>query len=365
LLYKRLSHEIMYSILATIPPLPAHLLPLLLGIILLVALVFVVRNLLGWRHLVAAGTPNAGGVSTTPVGKIPAPDGRADYLAALTRSLTPLAVAAVVSFALFVWSRNDIKLHSYGLLLIIGFVAATWSACLEAQRRGYDPNVILDLALPLLAASVVLCRGLYIVLNPEQFHSFAEMVRLWDGGMSFHGSLIAAVLVVAYFARRYGLRFGELADVIAPSVFLGYAIGRIGCFLNGCCYGAVCDLPWAMQFPNEHDRHLLTPPSHPAQLYSSLMALGLFFVMQRARLSPRFNRFPGQLTLLFFALYAVERFVMEVFRAGATAEIVFGTAWLTQAQVASIVGLMVIAALWKMLSRRAGMTGNRPLSANH
>jgi phosphatidylglycerol:prolipoprotein diacylglycerol transferase len=355
----------MYSILATIPPLPAHLLPLLLGIILLVALGFVVRNLLGWRQLVTATGASGKAVATASVGKTPDLNARADLMTAVTKLLTPLAVAAVVSLALFVWSRNDIKLHSYGLLLIIGFVAATWSACLEAQRRGYDPNVVLDLALPLLAASVVLCRVLYIVLHPDQFHSVAEMVRLWDGGMSFHGSLVAAVLVIAYFAHRYGLSFGELADVIAPSVFLGYAIGRIGCFLNGCCYGAVCDLPWAMQFPNEHNRHMLTPPSHPAQLYSSLMALGLFFVMQRAKLLPRFNRFPGQLTLLFFALYAVERFVMEIFRAGATAETVFGTTWLTQAQVASIVGLMVIGALWKMLSKRSTLTGNRRLRTNH
>jgi phosphatidylglycerol---prolipoprotein diacylglyceryl transferase len=351
----------MYSILATIPPLPAHLLPPLLGVVFLVALVFVARNLLGWRRLVAVGETSA---PLPPA----ASDARADRLAALARSLTPLAAAAIVSVALLVWSRNEIKLHSYGLFLIIGFVAAVWSTCLEAQRRGYDPNVVLDLALPLLAVSVVLCRALYIVLNPEQFHSVAEMVRLWDGGLSFHGSLIAAVLVIAYFARRYGLRFVELADVIAPSVFLGYAIGRIGCLLNGCCYGAVCDLPWAMRFPDEHNRHLITPPSHPAQLYSSLMALGLFFLMQRAKVLSRFNRFSGQLTLLFFALYAVERFVMEIFRAGATAETVFGTTWLTQAQVASIVGLVVIAALWKTLSRRSGgstLTGNHPLTSNH
>jgi phosphatidylglycerol---prolipoprotein diacylglyceryl transferase len=358
----------MYSILATIPQLPAHLLPLLSGITLLVALAFVVRNLLQWRQLVAIEGAPAEGIPTSAVGQTSAPDPRADQLAALTRSLTPLGVAAVVSVALLVWSRNDIKLHSYGLFLIIGFVAATWSACLEAQRRGYDPNAVLDLALPLLAVSVVLCRVLYIVLHFDQFHSVAEMVRLWDGGLSFHGSLIAAVLVIAYFARRYGLSFGALADVIAPSVFLGYAIGRIGCLLNGCCYGAVCDLPWAMQFPDEHNRHLITPPSHPAQLYSSLMAFGLFFLMQRAKLVPRFNRFPGQLTLLFFALYAVERFVMEIFRAGATAETVFGTTWLTQAQVASLAGLVVVAALWEMLSRRArhsAVAGNRPLTSNH
>lgn len=267
--------------------------------------------------------------------------------------VAPLMAAAFGVMLLVVWHRNPITLHSYGLMLILGFAVATWLACREAQRKGLDPNIILDLALPLLLWSIIACRALYVALDPGQFHSWGEMIRIWDGGLSFHGSLIAAPLVVWYYARRNKIRFGTLADIIAPSVFLGYAIARVGCFLNGCCYGAACDLPWAVQFHAEGKAAgILTPPSHPAQLYSSLLALGMFWLMQRAKVSPRFTRFPGQLALLFFALYAVERAIVEIFRQGATASTVLGTGWMTQAQLVSLGMLVVVAILWGVLARR-------------
>jgi phosphatidylglycerol:prolipoprotein diacylglycerol transferase len=180
------------------------------------------------------------------------------------------------------------------------------------------------------------------------------MVRLWDGGLSFHGSLIAAPAVVWFYAWSNKMSFGELADIIAPSVFLGYAVARLGCFFNGCCYGAVCQLPWAVQFHAEgRPAGELTPPSHPAQLYSSLLSIMFFGIMQRAKFSSFFNRFAGQLTLLFFALYAVERAIVEIFRNGATAAPILGTTWFTQAQFISVAMILAVAVVWIVLSRRA------------
>ncbi len=267
---------------------------------------------------------------------------------------TPLIFALIGVAILFAWTRGSIKLHSYGLLLIVGFLLATWSAMREAKRRGYDPNLILDLALPMLLVCIAACRILYVILNRDQFSSVAQMFRIWDGGLSFHGALVGAIAVVAFYGWRSGIGFWNLADMIAPSVFLGYAFGRVGCLLNGCCYGAPCDLPWAMVFPVEGGPiGSFTLPSHPAQIYSSLLALGLFGFMQRAKLQPRFNRFAGQLTLLFFALYAGERFIIEIFRRGATARTVLGTNWLTEAQLMSLLGLIFIAAFWIVRSRTA------------
>lgn len=252
---------------------------------------------------------------------------------------------------------GPIKLHSYGLLLVVGFFLATWNACREAERRGRKAELILDIALPLLLFSIIACRLLYVLLNRDQFHSFAEVLRVWDGGMSVHGAFFSALGVLGYFAWKRKIPFLELCDLIAPSVFLGYFFGRLGCLLNGCCYGYVCDLPWAMQFPDVARPGALTPPSHPAQLYSAIMALGLFFVMQRAKYLPVFNRFSGQLTLLFFGLYAVERAIMEYFRSGVTAELFLGLPWLTVTQVISIAGLLFVAVSWFLLSRRAEKSG--------
>jgi phosphatidylglycerol:prolipoprotein diacylglycerol transferase len=326
----------MFPILATIPPLPVMLLWPLAGLTLVLALFFTARGLSTSRVAVSSG---ATGESTGETSG---------------DTFFPLLLGALFVFLLWVWSRNPIKLHSYGLLLVIGFAVAVWHACLEAKRRGHDPNIILDLSVPLLIWSVIACRVLFIILDPGQFRSLGDMIRIWDGGLSFHGSLVAAPIVIWYYARRNNIRFGELADVIAPSVFLGYAIARFGCLFNGCCYGGVCELPWAMRFHVDgRPNGLLTEPSHPAQLYSSLLSIGFFALMQRAKLSPTFNRFAGQLTLLFFALYAVERAIVEIFRNGATAGTVFGSSWMTQAQFASFVGLVVIAALWITLSRRS------------
>jgi phosphatidylglycerol---prolipoprotein diacylglyceryl transferase len=257
---------------------------------------------------------------------------------------------------------GPIRLHSYGLLLVIGFFAAIWNACREAERRGFKPELVLDMALPLLLFSVIACRLLYVLLNLDDFPTLFSVVRVWDGGLSFHGSFIGGFGVLGYFAYKRKIAFLTLCDLIAPSVFLGYFFGRIGCFLNGCCYGTVCELPWAMQFPLEHQRGAFTPPSHPAQLYSAILALILFFAMQKIKLMPRFNRFTGQLTLLFLAFYAVERGFIEYFRLGATARTFFGISWLSKAQFVSIVALVVVAVLWQVLSRRGSkpetQTGN-------
>ncbi|HEY0074725.1 MAG TPA: prolipoprotein diacylglyceryl transferase [Abditibacteriaceae bacterium] len=266
-------------------------------------------------------------------------------------ALAPLVFGAVLCGLVVVLSRTSITLHSYGFFLILGFGLATLNACLEAKRRGYDPNLVLDLMLPMLLVTVICCRIVYVLLNREQFQSFGKMLEVWQGGLSFHGIFPGSIAVVGYFAYTRKMRFGVLADLLAPSVFLGYFFGRLGCFFNGCCYGHACDLPWAMQFPTEENRALITPPSHPTQLYSAVLAVGLFVFMQRAKLSPKWTQFPGQLTLLFFGLYAVERFFIEFFRAGATARYLFGSP-LTEAQWTSIFGLMAIAVFWIGLARR-------------
>lgn len=333
----------MLPILANIPPLPQAWLWPLCALLMIGACT---------AAIVWSRVPLQSKAPSIEVAAGPLPSSESKHQAVLT----PLVFAVIACMMLWVWSRNPIKIHAYGLMLIVGFLGATWLSCGEAKRRGHDPNLIVDLAMPLLLVSIALCRVLYIVLNHEQFSSPAEWIRLWDGGLSFHGGILGGMLVFSYFGRRSGLGFWRLADIIVPSVFFGYAWGRLGCFLNGCCYGGACDLPWAIVFPVEGARHLHTPPSHPAQLYSAIAALGLFWVMQRAKGLPAYNRFTGQLTLLFLGLYAIERFTIEIFRNGATSKAVFATTWLTQAQLTSLVGLAAIAALWLWKARTENPT---------
>ena len=277
------------------------------------------------------------------------------FAAARLKSAMPLIFAGGVAFVAWLWSRQDITLHSYGFFLVIGFFISVWLACLEARRRGYDPNVILDLAMPLLLVSIVLCRILYFLVYPSQWRGVGEFLQIWNGGLSFHGAIVGALGTIAYFAWSRRISFGRLCDIVAPGVFAGYAVGRLGCFFNGCCYGYPTDLPWAVSFHVEgsNNPNAFTAPSHPAQLYSTFLSLILFAVMWRARKAPRFNRFAGQLTLFLLALYGLERAVVEFFRKGATAPLVPGMDWITRAQLASVLAWVVLGAIYLVLSKRA------------
>lgn len=334
----------MRPILAIIPQLSNRLFLPLMGLTLLIALLAVAYNVM---QLNRALPSNGGGVATSPAPALSDPHD------ALMTALSPLMVAVALGVVCFLWTRHAITLHAYGFFLVLGFFMATWNACLEARRRGYDANLILDMALPMLAVTVLMCRLLYVALNLNQFHSVWEVLQIWSGGLSFHGAIIGGLMVAGYYSWSRKISVGALLDLMTPSVFLGYFFGRIGCLFNGCCYGGACDLPWAMRFPDDLHRGQLTLPSHPTQIYSAILALGLFLFMQHAKKLPRFNRFHGQLTLLFLTLYAFERAFIEIFRNGATASTVFGTTWLTQAQLASAIGLVVIAVFWVGLAQRA------------
>ena len=313
----------MKPILFTIPQIPAGLLPIIAALLVVGALAWLG---IGYSLAKKAGT---------------APD-----------FLSPLVVCGVLAGVAILLSRVSIPVHSYGLFVVTGYFVGIWLAVLEARRKEVDPNIFLDMALPFLFVTVIMCRVLYIALDPGQFHSFGDMLKVWSGGLSFHGAIIGAFMVVGYYAYTRRVSLLTLGDTLAPGVFLGYAIGRLGCFFNGCCYGGVCDLPWAVQFPDELHRGQLTPPSHPAQLYSSLLALACFAFMRRAKLMPQFNRFAGQMMLMFLALYAVERGIVEIFRNGTTATTVLGTTWMTQAQLTSVIGLVAVAITWGFLARR-------------
>jgi phosphatidylglycerol:prolipoprotein diacylglycerol transferase len=131
-----------------------------------------------------------------------------------------------------------------------------------------------------------------------------------------------------------------------PALALGYAIGRLGCFLNGCCYGAPTDLPWAFRFHDPPVTGPLTAPSHPTQIYASLINLGIFAALWA--MAMRKTR-PGQVFFAYLALYSIYRFGIEFLRKGYTAKVWLGG--LTQAQIGSLVLLVLAVALYAWASR--------------
>jgi len=125
-------------------------------------------------------------------------------------------------------------LHTYGLLLAVAFFLAVLVALREAKRVGLDPNIMMDLAFYALLAALIGSRVFYVLASWEEFRDNpVDIIRFWRGGLVFYGGLIFAFLVGLWYVRKHHLNFRQLADIVAPAIPLGQAIGRLGCFSAG------------------------------------------------------------------------------------------------------------------------------------
>lgn len=253
---------------------------------------------------------------------------------------------------------GPLKVHSWGVLLMFGFLLGTWRAARSAPRYGIKTEDVWDVGLWGLLGGVLGARLVYVLLTWSEFRAHpAAIFQIWEGGMTFYGGMGGGILAGALVCRIRRIRIGDMADLAAMAFPIAYALGRVGCFLNGCCYGGVCDLPWAVRF---HDASMpggLTPPSHPAQLYSAIISVAIYFLL--ARMEPR-RRFSGQLLLAYLFLYGVYRFGIEFLRAGATSTR-SDLAGLTEGQIASLLLAIFAAAFYAAGRRRAGQgTGSAP-----
>jgi len=129
---------------------------------------------------------------------------------------------------------SELTLHTYGLLLALAFFLAVMLAVREAKRVGVDPNVMMDLSFYGLLAALIGSRVFYVITTWEEFRDNpVDIVRFWRGGLVFYGGLIFGFLVAIWYVRKHHLNFTQLADIVAPAIPLGQAIGRLGCFAAG------------------------------------------------------------------------------------------------------------------------------------
>jgi phosphatidylglycerol:prolipoprotein diacylglycerol transferase len=219
----------------------------------------------------------------------------------------------VPEFELLGRSLGPFTLHSYGFLLAVAFLAGLLVAARQARRAGLDANRVTDMAVWVLIAGLVGAKAVLFALDWRAYSS-RPLDLLWSGGV-FYGGLIGGALVAWWYARRHALPGWQTADVLAPGVVLGQAIGRLGCFAAGCCWGKVCTLPWAVSFTDVYAaRQVGTPmdtPLHPSQLYESLATFLIFAFL--LWLAPR-KSFHGQVVLSYVALYSAVRFGLEFLR---------------------------------------------------
>jgi phosphatidylglycerol:prolipoprotein diacylglycerol transferase len=235
-------------------------------------------------------------------------------------------------------------LHSYGLLVALAFLAGLQVASKLAKRVGLDPEAVSSVGIYAAMAGIVGAK-LFLVLNdfgyyranPGQIFSLATL----QAGGVFYGGFLVALAVAIWRMRHYGLAPLPVADIFAPAAALGHAIGRIGCFLAGCCWGKPTSVPWAVTFTDPAARDLvgvpLNVPLHPTQLYEAVALAVIFVILWR-----QFGRShrPGAILGLYLVLYSSFRFGVEFLRDPSERAFPFG--WVLSSTQWMAVGLVAV-----------------------
>lgn len=243
---------------------------------------------------------------------------------------------------------GPITIYTYGLLVATGFLVATLLFVRRARVEGEDPNMALDLAFYSIVAAILGSRLLYIIIEYQEYISQPlKALMIWEGGLVFYGGFIASVPTAYWYVKRHKLHPWKMADMFAPSVAIGHAIGRLGCLSAGCCYGQVTDSGIGIIFTDPRAMAPLNVPLYPTQIFSSLNELVIFLILISVR---PFKKFHGQLLLMWMMLYAIGRFIIEFYRGDARGFI----GPLSTSQAIAI-GLFVVAALLFYRALRASI----------
>lgn len=223
---------------------------------------------------------------------------------------------------------GPVTVRWYGLLIATGLLIGIILASREVQRQNLDLDQFLNVILVAVPFGLIGARLFYVIFRWDYYGQYpAEVFMVWKGGLAIHGAVIGGLLAGYAMARYYRLPFLKLADIVAPSLILGQAIGRWGNFFNQEAYGYPTDLPWAMYIAGAY--------RHPTFLYESLWDLVIFFLLLWLRRRKGIRT--GDVFLAYVAGYSAGRFVIEGFR---TDSLMFGP--YRAAQLVSIAAIIAV-----------------------
>jgi phosphatidylglycerol:prolipoprotein diacylglycerol transferase len=250
-----------------------------------------------------------------------------------------------------------VPVFGFGLMLTLALFGSMALAEWRARKEGLDPELVSYLAIWILIGGLIGARAFFVVEYWGSLKSVWDVFKIWEGGIVFYGCIIGGAVAFVLFRRLYPFPLRPMLDVIAPALALGIALGRIGCFLNGCCYGDVCSLPWAVTFPRgsspwSHQVNLglisesapRSLPVHPTQLYSALDGLILLFLLTAYY---PLRRRDGEVMALLMVTYPITRFFIERLRSDEPGMFV----GLTISQAISVIVFVLGLAYWAYLSR--------------
>jgi phosphatidylglycerol:prolipoprotein diacylglycerol transferase len=252
-----------------------------------------------------------------------------------------------------------IPLYAYGLMLTVSVIAGRLIAVRLAARDGLDPALADRCAVWTFAGAIIGARVLYVVTNLDQFESVLDIFAWWKGGVVAYGGFLGGLAAAMAFCASHDLRFLAWADCVAPSLCVGLALTRVGCFLGGCDFGREWYGPWAVRFPAgspasvEQVRLGLLPsvsleslPVHPTQVYESIAGVLLLILVIAVR---RRQRVAGHALAAFAVGYGLVRYAIEIVRADPDRGMV--GPWSTS-QVIAMVTIVAAMALVFVVRRR-------------
>jgi phosphatidylglycerol:prolipoprotein diacylglycerol transferase len=264
--------------------------------------------------------------------------------------------------------RQEIRIYSYGLMLVIAFITAWILLIRHGRARGIDPDTITDLLTVVIIGGIIGAKVFFVILNgaggagPDTFmHRVAYIFtrdawKIWEGGLSIHGAVVGGVVAGYIMTRAKRLNALDMLDLFAPVLLLGQAIGRVGCFLNGCCWGVeaqhggLIEHTIGVEFPEDKQtalgRSAIEGIRHPVQLYEAFFNFAGFLYLLRVTSKAVFK---GHVWLVYGFLYSFIRFWIDMFRFDESAKVLFNA--LTYAQLASLV-IMVVFGLLIVIGRR-------------
>ena len=205
-------------------------------------------------------------------------------------------------------------IHSYGFLIVLGFLVCLYLVRKKAVDAGYDPDKMTDLAFWSLLFGLLGGRILYVFTLWDQFMANPmEMFKFWNGGLVYFGGFIGGVTAFVFLCRRYKFPILAALDIATPSLAIAHAFGRLGCLAAGCCFGKPLDKshPFSIVFTHPQSIAPQGIHLHPTQIYDSVNALFLFVVLSWIY---KRKKFDGQVILAYGMLYSIGRSIVEVYR---------------------------------------------------
>jgi phosphatidylglycerol:prolipoprotein diacylglycerol transferase len=248
---------------------------------------------------------------------------------------------------------GPITVYTYGLLLALAYLGGLQLALVRARHRGLDPTRIMDLGIWIIVSALVGAKLMLLLVEWRHFsQNPGELLSLAQSGGVFYGGLILAVSVALWYLWRHKMPMWTVCDVFAPGIALGHVVGRLGCLMAGCCYGSPTHEPWAITFTDPFAAaNVGTPlhiPLHPTQLYEAGAELLILVFLLTTENKGR--PFPGRTFWGYMLLYAISRFIVEMYR-GDPRGFFFGGV-LSTSQLISVILVPLSLVMLLVLSKR-------------